>query len=209
VTFRRIRVLLLCIVAILLFYLWFQRQSILDRSARFLILSEPPQHADLILVLAGDFYGGRVFRAAQLAGDGYAPVVLISGTPYQGRSEGYWAIEYLSKHGHSESFYAVVAHEAKSTVDEAVAVCPELKRRAAKRVLLATSAYHSRRADIVFRMFCPGIDYISTPGDDPHYDPARYRTDPGSEALFKSEWRKIFGTIFVAYPEYLVHRITQ
>ena len=205
-TSRPIRVLLPLTAAIVALFLWFQRQSILDWSARFLVLSQPPQHADLILVLGGDFYGPRVSRAAQLADDGYAPVVLISGPPYQGRPEGEWAIEYLAAHGHTEPFYAVFGHNAHSTVDEAIAVCPELKRRAAKRVLLVTSSYHSRRADVVFRLFCPGADYISVPASDPHYDPGRYRSDPSSAALFRSEWQKLFGSIFVAYPEYLVTR---
>jgi uncharacterized SAM-binding protein YcdF (DUF218 family) len=101
VTSRPIRVLLPLTAAIVALFLWFQRQSILDWSARFLVLSQPPQHADLILVLGGDFYGPRVSRAAQLADDGYAPVVLISGPPYQGRPEGEWAIEYLAAHGHT------------------------------------------------------------------------------------------------------------
>jgi uncharacterized SAM-binding protein YcdF (DUF218 family) len=184
-----------------------QRDSILDWSARFLVFAEPPVHAELILVLGGDFLGPRVFKAAELGADGYAPVVLISGPSYQGRPEGEWAIEYLAKKGHAESFYAVFGHDANSTVDEAVAVCPELKRRAIKRVLLVTSAYHSRRADIVFNMFCPGIKYVSVPADDPHYDPRHYRTDASSSALFRSEWKKIFGTILLAYPRYFLHRV--
>ena len=58
-------------------------QPTLSFLGRYLVYSLPPQSADIILVLAGDFYGPRVLKAAELAKQGYAPVVLISGGPYQ------------------------------------------------------------------------------------------------------------------------------
>ena len=62
-------------------------ESTLSFLGRYLIDSQPPQSADLILVLAGNFYGPRVLKGAELVTAGYAPLTLISGTPYQGRPE--------------------------------------------------------------------------------------------------------------------------
>ena len=98
-------------------------------------------------------------------------------------------------------------HHARSTIGEAIALRPELARRGVKRVLLVTSAYHSRRASIVFWLFCPGIRFITigAPGD--LYHPDNWWEDAGSRKLFFSEWSKIFGTVLFEYPKNVVERI--
>ena len=185
---------------------WAGRKAIVAQIGYSLICSQVPRQTDLILVLGGDFYGPRVLTAADLAVAGYAPLVLISGPPYQdGRPEGEFAIDYLVSRGYPRKLFAVFGHKAYSTVDEAIALAPELRRRRVKRVILVTSAYHSRRADIVVRLFCDnGIQYISVPAPDSFYSPDRWWDDPGSRKMFFSEWRKIIGSVFLAFPRYLL-----
>lgn len=174
-------------------------------SGGFLVCSEAPQPVDLILVIGGDFYGPRVIKGAELALAGYAPLVLISGPPYGGsRSEAEFGIDFLTAKGYPRYLFQSFGHQAHSTVSEAIAVCPELQRRHVHRVILVTSSYHSRRADIVFRLFCPKVHFISVPARDPHYDPEHWWKDTSSRRLFFSEWVKIFGSVLVAYPERLL-----
>ena len=174
-------------------------------AGRFLVCSGPVQPADLILVLGGDFYGPRVLKAADLAVQGYAPLVLISGPPYQrGRSEAEFAIDFLTSKGYPRRLFQAFGHHAGSTVAEATVVGAELKRRQVHRVILVTASYHSRRADIAFRLFCPGIHFISVSAPDPHYDPEHWWTDLDSRRLFFSECKKIVGTVLIAYPEFLL-----
>lgn len=171
----------------------------------FLICSGTPQPADLILVIGGDFYGPRVLKGADLGVQGYAPLVLISGPPYQQhRSEAEFAIDFLTTRGYPRYLFQAFGHHAGSTVSEAIAVGAELQRRQVHRVILVTSSYHSRRANIVFRLFCPSIHFISVPAADPHYDPEHWWTDIGSRRLFFSECKKIVGSVLIAYPEYLI-----
>jgi len=173
-------------------------------AGRFLVCSNAPEPADLILVLGGDFYGPRVLKGADLAVQGYAPLVLISGPPYQrGRSEAEFAIDFLTSKGYSRRLFQAFGHHAGSTVTEATVVGAELKRRQVHRVILVTASYYSRRADIVFRLFYPGIHFISVSAPDPHYDPEHWWTDRGSRRLFFSECKKIVGTVLIAYPEFL------
>jgi uncharacterized SAM-binding protein YcdF (DUF218 family) len=172
-----------------------------------IIDSQAPTPADLILVLGGDFYGPRVLKAADLVTQGYAPLVLISGPPYQGRPEGEFAINFLANKGYRPGLFSVLAHNARSTIEEAIAVCPELRRRQVKHVILVTSSYHSRRAEIVFRLFCPGIRFTSVPGPDLHYDPEHWWADVSSRDLFLSEWSKIFGSVLFVYPEYRLSQL--
>ena len=175
-----------------------------------LVCSETPEPADLIVVLGGDFYGPRVLKGADLVMQGYAPLVLISGPPYQSeRSEAEFAIDFLVRQGYPRHLFQAFGHHEGSTIPEAIVVGAELKRRGVHRVILVTSSYHSRRADIVFRLFCAGVHFQSVSAPDPHYNPADWWTDESSRRLFFSECKKILGSILIAYPEYLLGRMSK
>lgn len=189
-------------VATLIVLMVVARTPILSFLGTSLICSQSPESADLILVLGGDFWGPRVSKAAELGQVGFARRVLISGPPYAGQPEGKVAIEFLVKQGYPRNLFEVFSHHAASTVAEAMALRPELTRRGAKRVILVTSSYHSRRAWIVFRLFCPGIRFISVPAPDSHFAADRWWKNPNSRDLFYSEWTKILGSVFIAYPTY-------
>jgi uncharacterized SAM-binding protein YcdF (DUF218 family) len=182
-------------------------QATLTSLGSFLVDSQPPQKADLIVVLGGDFWGPRVLTGAELARLGYAPIALISGPPYHERPQGELAIEFLVKKGYPKELFQVFAHHANSTIAEANALRGELARRHVKRVLLVTASYHSRRATIVLTLFCPGVQFISVPAPDPNYHIVNWWNDDSSRQLFFSEWTKILGSLLVAYPTYLVSRL--
>jgi uncharacterized SAM-binding protein YcdF (DUF218 family) len=173
----------------------------------YLVLSEAPRPADLILVLGGNFYGPRVLKGADLVAQAYAPLALFSGPPYQGRPQGQASIEFLARQGYSTRGLDSLDVHAESTIEEAQAVCPELLRRGTKRVLLVTASFHSRRSAIVFGLFCPGIQFISVPAPDPQYHPDTWWMDASSKKLFFSEWEKILGTVLVVYPRSLIGRL--
>jgi uncharacterized SAM-binding protein YcdF (DUF218 family) len=202
--FPRFLLLLAAVTIVLALAGW---KIVLRELGEFLVSPRTPQPADLILVLAGDFYGPRVLKGAQLVTQGYAPLVLISGNPYGWRTEGQAAITFLAGQGYPRQLFQSFEHHAPSTIGEALALRPELQRRRVKRVLLVTSAYHSRRASIVFRLFCPGIQFIAIGAPDWHYHPETWWQDASSRRLFFSEWSKIFGTIFFEYPKYAVESI--
>lgn len=202
--FIRPFIILVIILAAVLLIRW---QTTLDFLGEYLVSPEQPRRADLILVLAGDFWGSRVVKGAELGMQHYAPLVLMSSTPYQGHPDGILAIEFLVKRGYPASLFQYYNHNSRSTIEEAIALRPELARRGVKRVLLVTTAYHSRRAGMVFRLFCPGTQFIVIPASD-RYHPDDWWEDPESTRLFRSEWSKILGTILLEYPKYLGTKIT-
>ncbi len=179
-------------------------QATLNWLGNYLICSDPLQPADLILVMGGDFWGPRVSKAAQLRAQGLAPLVLISGPPYAGRPEGELAIEFLVQQGYPKDKFAVFAHHEPSTLGEVRVLASELARRGVKRVIVVTSSYHSRRCALLFRLFCPGIRFLSAPAPDSHYHAEDWWKDPGSHALFLSEWSKILGSLLIGYPSYRI-----
>jgi uncharacterized SAM-binding protein YcdF (DUF218 family) len=205
--------LLLAGMLILTAILAIRWQTTLKSLGSFLVDSQPPQRADLILVLGGDFWGPRVLVGAELARLRYAPIALISGPPYQVRSEGVsrlegeLAVEFLVQKGYPRELFQVFGHHAGSTIGEANALRGELARRHVRRVLLVTSAHHSRRATIVLTLFCPGVQFISIPAPDPHYHIDQWWNDDSSRQLFFAEWSKILGSVLVAYPRYLFSRL--
>jgi uncharacterized SAM-binding protein YcdF (DUF218 family) len=180
---------------------------ILTRMAQFLLLSQKPEPADLILILGGDFYGPRALLGAELGKLGYAPKVLISGALYQNRPEGEFAIRFLVERGYRRELFVSLPSTTQSTIEEALAVCPELDRLGARRVLIVTSAYHSRRSNVVFRLFCPGVRFRSIAAADAHFEAEYWWKKPQCRRIFFSEWEKIIGTVIWKYPEHNLKRL--
>ncbi len=204
--FKRGRVVFLVLGTLLALVALVRWQAVLSVLGRWLIESQPPQRADLILVLGGDFWGPRVIKGADLATFGYAPIVLLSSPPYRNRPEGELAVPFLVQKGYRREYFDIFPHYAQSTIAEAVALRGELSRRRVKKVLLVTSSYHSRRAAIVFRLFCPGIQFISIPAPDANYRADGWWEHDTSREIFFSEAEKIAGTLVIAYPAYLLDR---
>lgn len=123
--------------------------------------SEAPKKADVVLVLAGGTNGDRILKGGQLVRDGYAPVALFSGarTNYD-TLECDWAIPFAVRHGYPAAMYACVPHEGRSTREEAQFLVAELRRRQAKRVLLVTSDFHTKRAGWLYRQTAPDIEFV-------------------------------------------------
>jgi uncharacterized SAM-binding protein YcdF (DUF218 family) len=166
-----------------------------------LVSPDTPAPADLIVVLGGDFWGPRAVKGAELGVHGYAPHVLISGPEYvwygKPYPEGDLATMFLVQKGYPRSLFETFFHHASSTIGEAKALAPELKRRNVRRVLIVTSSYHSRRASLVFHAVLP-FTQIRVIGV-PDYQLESWWKIPISRRLVRSEWSKIMGTIAIGW----------
>jgi uncharacterized SAM-binding protein YcdF (DUF218 family) len=160
----------------------------------FLVVSEPPERSDLVYVLAGDFFGSRVLVGAELGVRGYATKVLLSGGD---RDQGERAIRYAVEHGYPRNLLFTVRHNARSTIEEAQAMGPIFRELGARRIVLVTSAYHSRRASLVFRMFLPGFQFTAVDAPDSVFAPSSWWKSGLGRQLFFSEYWKLTATPFV------------
>jgi len=165
------------------------------RLGDYLICNEPPEKADLIVVLGGEFFGNRVIKGAELGLQGYAKRVVISGPINDGAKESDRAIEFLASKGYPRQLFVSYGHYAQSTIEEAYALKPLFEHYEARRILIVTSAYHSKRASVVFRGLVPGYRYRFIGSQDDHLRPDTWWTDPESRKYFMSEWVKILGTL--------------
>jgi uncharacterized SAM-binding protein YcdF (DUF218 family) len=177
--------------------LWTFREQFLITLSRFVVCSDPPQKADLIYVLAGDFWGSRVLLGAELGARGYAQRVIYSGGAYQNSFQGDLAIRFAVQHGYSRRLFQSVRTTARSTIEEARELRPVFERLGAKRVLLVTAAHHSRRTDLAFRLFLPGIQFFTVAAPDRDFEVASWwKTEPGRRVFFSECW-KIIATLMI------------
>lgn len=170
--------------------LYFTRIFWFEAMGRFLVETQPPETSDMIVVLGGDWYGNRILKAAELAKQGYAPLVLVSGGGYlYGRYEGDLAVPFAVSHGYDEKMFIKLLHPSTSTRDEAMAVVPELRRRGVKKYILVTSEFHTRRAGNLFRKIGPDLDVrvVASP-DTLHWN--NWWTDREGRKTFLMEWTK-------------------
>jgi uncharacterized SAM-binding protein YcdF (DUF218 family) len=156
---------------------------------------EQPEKSDLILVLAGDFFGSRVLTGADLGRRGFAPRVLISGTPYQDTYESDLAVRFAVSHGYSPLLFVNARHKSRSTIDEALALAPELRRLGARRIILVTSDFHSRRTALVFRLLLPEFEYQTVGAPYKQFHPESWWKTADGRRLVLAEYVKMAGTL--------------
>lgn len=153
---RRSRLLAAGVVVLLLLVAAATHARWLRALGGLLVHAESPQRAELVVVLAGDWWGNRILKAGELVRQGYAPRVLVSGPDgAYGYHECDLAIPFAVRHGYPESWFLHLHIRAYSTREEAQAVLSELRRRGIHSVLIVTSDYHTRRARAIYRALAP------------------------------------------------------
>jgi uncharacterized SAM-binding protein YcdF (DUF218 family) len=159
------------------------------------VRAEPPAHADMIVVLAGDFSGNRILAAGDLVRRGFAPQALVSGTSGEyGLHETDLAIPFAVRHGYPESYFIALPNDARSTRAEADEVLAALNRLHARRVDIVTSNYHTRRAGNIYRAKAPGLEIHMLAAPDVNFTPGGWWKDREARKTFLLEWMKTVAT---------------
>jgi uncharacterized SAM-binding protein YcdF (DUF218 family) len=162
-----------------------------------LVREDTPVHSDLVVVLAGDYYGHRVLHGAELVRKGYAPKALVSGPDgFYGVPESDLAIAFAVRRGYPEELFVPAPHHAQSTREEAEFLAGELRRMGVRRYLLVTSNYHTARAARIFRSRIPDIEMRVVSAPDQHYFPDLWWMSRNGRKLFVLEWQKSLAGLF-------------
>jgi uncharacterized SAM-binding protein YcdF (DUF218 family) len=165
--------------------------QILSGLGSYLVQAGPPEKADAALVLAGDSSGNRILTAAELMRQGYVRKVVVSGPGGNyGLHECDLAIPFAVKKGYPQSYFEHAEHFAHSTVDEARAVVPQLRRDGYRRIELVTSDYHTRRAAKVFRDAAPDLTFFVVAAPDPYFTAGGWWHNREGQKTFLTEWEK-------------------
>jgi uncharacterized SAM-binding protein YcdF (DUF218 family) len=148
-----------------------------------LTVESGPTKADVIVIL-----GGSPLDRPKLAGDlfreGAAAKILVSGA---GDCE--QSAQLLQKADVPEEAL-VLECESHTTFENAKFSVPILRKLDAKRVIIVTSWYHSRRALACFKHFAPEIQFYSRPS---YAEFDRKQWQHGTRKYIRSEYIKILG----------------
>src|SRR5579862_4920088 len=155
---------------------------------RLLVRDEGPAHADVAVVLAGDYFGSRILRAAGLVKDGYVPYVLVSGPHLiYGQYECDLAIPFAIQHGYPANWFVRAPNETYNTRDEAADILADLRRRGVHRFLLVTSDFHSARAARIYRAAAPDLNMRVVAAPDGYFKPDGWWHNREGQKIFLIE----------------------
>lgn len=169
----------------------FTHETWLGAMGRYLVKADGPDKADMVVVLAGDGFGYRILKAAELVKQGYAPKVLVSGPPgIYGHHECDLAIPFAVKQGYPEKWFIPLPTNSLSTREEAQAVIPELRKRQVKKFLLVTSDFHTRRAGSIFRRYAGDLEFRVVASKDEFFHADSWWLDRQAGKVFVFEWAK-------------------
>ena len=121
-----------------------------------LVVDDGNVKADVIVLLGGGS-GERPTRAAELFRSNAAPRILISGA---GDTDGN---RLLLMHRGVPASAISLEPNSRTTKENALLSIPVLRASGAKRVILVTTWYHSRRALKCFRHYAPDLTFFSCP----------------------------------------------
>ncbi len=178
------------------------RAPILTEAADILIVNDPPKPADIIFLLNGD-YNTRPFRAAELYKQGFAPQIVIA------RCEDSPAVELglipnetdiavgvLKRMGVPAGKITILPIQGgvTSTFDEAAALHKYVETNSIGKVMLVTSAFHSRRAKWIFEQELAGLpvslEMVAVPYST--FDRTNWWTNENGLITLDNEYIKLF-----------------
>lgn len=148
-------------------------ESLLNGVSRSLIYEDPLVKVEAIVVLAGSGSGNRIKAAARLYHEGIGEKLFFSGFEmYPGTYTSTLMKNYALKLGVPEDKIITWIPDVEvSTRGESVANLELLNKENIKKFILVTSAYHTRRAKLVYDkaivLLGYDIEFLVYPAPDP------------------------------------------
>ena len=167
---------LIVLLALLLLTAWLLPQQVLT-------VDSGPVKADVLVVLGGT--PDRAVRAAELFKQGEAPRILVSGFGDDISNE-----HLLERNGVPASAITVEG-KSRTTRENAEFSIPLLRQMGAKRVIIVTTWYHSRRGLMCFEHYAPDLKFYSRPSYFAY--PHTEWHPKGISHYVKSEYTKLLG----------------
>jgi uncharacterized SAM-binding protein YcdF (DUF218 family) len=157
---KRLVVLVMVVVVVFL---------LLRHAASFLVV-HAPEHADLIVVLAGGNNDMRYWQGLELVREGYAPHLILDVFTKElrfGRRDIDLATEFVNRTAPQQATICPLAEN--STYDETRYLERCLRGTGARSVLLVTSKYHTRRALEILHARLPQYHFSIYASTDPYF----------------------------------------
>lgn len=185
---KSLSLLILCILFVTLVGLW------VHGAGTFLIIDKP-ERSDIIVVLAGDIDDTRFLHALQLLRSGYAQELTLDAPDSieYGRSESDLARQYTQTvDPENASRLHVCSFTGDSTLIElrGVSKCVHAVAPNAKKALLVTSQFHTRRALSVAQYALPEYKWSVAAAPDPRFGVDWWKDREWAKTTL-TEWQKL------------------
>jgi uncharacterized SAM-binding protein YcdF (DUF218 family) len=164
----------LVFLAIVALALFFARFALMRMAGEWLVVSDPLQPSNAIIVLSGDDVNGdRAARAAELYKAGWARVVVASGSEIRTYlSEADLETRDLESDGVPARAIVPLRQQTLYTLAEARDLLQVCRAEHWTKVIVVTSNFHTRRARYIFQyVFPPSIQVRVTPANDAGFHP--------------------------------------
>ena len=186
---KRIKIIIAAIIFLALGTIF--SETLLIGAHRILMHEDRLVKSEAIVVLAGSWTGNRIKEAAKLYHEGFGKKLVFSG--YELYPETFinrLMKTYAVKLGVPEkNIITSIINEEISTQGESISNLELLKKHQIKNFILVTSAFHTRRANLVYEKNISslgfGVEFITHPAPDPSV-PAKewWRLRSGQKAVF-------------------------
>jgi uncharacterized SAM-binding protein YcdF (DUF218 family) len=183
----------------LLLLAWLCRAPLLTGLARAWIINDPPAKSDAIVVLGGGLEY-RPFAAAEFYKRALAPKILVmdvalSPTETMGLKEPERSVTklILIHEGVPPDAVETVGQAVKNTYQESLAVLEWAKQHGAKRLLITTEIFHTRRVKWLFRKRFKSTEIqIAVAAAEPReYSVSNWWQNEQGLLAFQNEWVKL------------------
>ncbi len=182
---RKLTVFLFLLIVLLGFLVFAGRALVTNR----------PEKADVIVVLAGDSIDQRYRRGMELLRAGYGKRLFLdasSDSNYFGHSPAEYAAAFLKENAHEmEPLVSVCPFEEDSTITETLYVAKCLDKSHPQKVLLVTSDFHTARALSIFAHRLPQYQWsVAAAKDDRLFGERWWQHREWAKTVFL-EWLKV------------------
>jgi uncharacterized SAM-binding protein YcdF (DUF218 family) len=182
------------------------RAPILTRIADFLIINDELQPADAIFLLSSDV-NTRPFRVAELYKQGFAPIIVIcraEDTPVVElglvANDTDIAVGVMEKLGvpPEKIIILTIPGGVTSTFDEAAAFRQYVEANQVRRIILVTSAFHTRRASWIVDKALSGLPITLETAAVPYadFDQTTWWQNETGLITLNNEYIKLFFYLF-------------
>ncbi len=169
--------------------------TVLSAAGEFLVVNDPLQPAEAIIILDGGS-PQRETEAAALYRAGLAPrLILVPGAPHAGSDQQEWAPRYelLRSLRVPADAISVANGQAYRTLDELELAAAAVGQPGAP-VILVTSKAHARRVGVIWQLVTAGLGrgIVRVAGQD-RFDPYQWWDDPESTRQALHEFTGLIG----------------
>lgn len=186
---KKIKIIIAAIILLALGTIF--SETLLIGAHRILMHEDRLVKSEAIVVLAGSWTGNRIKAAAKLYHEGFGKKIVFSGYKlYPETFSNRLMKTYAVKLGVPENdIITSIINKEVSTQGESVSNLELLKKHQIKNFILVTSAFHTRRANLVYKKTISslgfGAEFITHPAPDPSV-PANewWKLRTGQKAVF-------------------------